>query len=362
MLEMEDGHYIESGEYEVVLDFGSVLPHMELFPVPVEYFIYLLTPPSSPKSYVMKLPPLFEQDDFMGVSNVSVVQPVQWCTYAAHESPSVVVLRVVTEHEYELVAALGRACEWFSSMAPLADKPTNVAQLICSREALLLLDPAGGGMPQWVYGSQHGIPVAPSPPAVFTWINTGHGVATDGAISEYSDGFFTPRDSFRTRFPCWERLHFEHRAMVDVDAVADLVYVSPDESSFNLEEFFGSMPAFLGLNELGQEQVLTDTSSQSLPPPVDSEPTPDESSSDEPDLNSLQVGDWVVYLDPAATSRPNTFVRTRIVGIDRSKRCWVELENKHHETRFGCGPVFLAKFNNEQHQLLTPLQPLSVFH
>ncbi len=360
MAAMEDGHYIESGEYEVVLDFGSVLPHMELFPVAVEYFIYLLTPPSSPKSYVMKLPPLCQQDDFLGLSNVSVVQPVQWCTYAAHESPSVVVLRVVTEHEYDLVAALGRACDWFSSMAPVTDMPTNVAQLICSREALLSLDPAGGGMPQWVYGSHHGVPVAPAPPAVFTWINTGHGVATDAVVGEYRDNFFTPRDSFRTRFPCWERLHFEHRAMLDIDAAVDLVYVSPDESSFNLDDFFGAVPPFLGLNEMGQEQVLTDTSSQSSPPPVEREPSSEES--EEPDLNSLQVGDWVVYLDPAATSRPHTFVRTRIVGIDRSKRCWVELENKHHETRFGGGPVFLAKFNNEQHQLLTPLQPLSVFH
>ncbi len=353
---MEDGAYLESGAYEVVLDFGSVLPRLEFFATPVEYFIYLLTPPTSPKSYVMKLPPLFQQDGFLGLSNATVSQPVQWCTYAAHESPSIVLVRVVTEHEYDLIAALRKACDWFETVAKVAEQPTNVCQMVCSREALLSLDPSGGGVPQWLYGT---LASSPAPPVMFSWtLDYLDSPRQEEVIRDYSAAFFTPRDSFRTRFPIWERLHFEHHAVEEAQDGIDLVYMSPDHMSFNLEDFFGGVPPFLGLDELGQEQLLTNTSE-----PVPAEETVVEAKSAEPsDVNVLQVGDWVVYLDPATTSRPHTFVRTRIVGFDRSKPCWVELENNHHQTRFERGLVFFAKFNNEHHQLLTPLQPLSLFH
>ncbi len=372
---MEDGGYYESGEYEVVLDFGSVMPYFEMVPVQVEYFIYLLTPFASPKSYVMKLPPGFQQDGFLELSDAIVEAPVQWCTYATHESPSVVVVRVITAQEAALVAALGRACEWLQTLADLEDMPTNVQQLVCGREALLSLDTSGGALPQWVYGT----PVGPSPPVVYSWSSSPRAqlaAATD-ARQDYISSFCSPRDSFRTRFPCWQRLHFEHAVTVP-DLSVDMIYLSPDHSSFNLEDFFGTVPPFLGFNELGQEQIMTDVASASHTPapsppsqsPERKEPDLEEKETtleavvveDAPDVNALHVGDWVVYLDPAFASRPHTFIRTRIVGIDKSKRCWVELENNHHQTHFERGPVCFAKFNNDCHQLLTPLQPLSVFH
>ena len=78
--------------------------------------------------------------------------------------------------------------------------------------------------------------------------------------------------------------------------------------------------------------------------------------------SSLHVGDSIAYLLPIIpVDEQLNFIVTKVVGLDHTHPCFVELENGHHNNILSSGKFHLSKYCDVTHRVQFPVARLSDF-
>jgi hypothetical protein len=316
---------MQSSEVEVVVDYSGLQPRVNvtdmfgddlsdfpellsynfpLFSSPSSFWLYFITPPSSPQEYVMRLPPFCSEFQLLGLEEVSY-SPLNdvpsWYTYGDASAPSVVAISFSTvSGEAAVVTALQGLATWADTAVTYLPAATiNVARIVCS---------------------------------------------TTNILSTFSD----------TNEPCW---------LVDLDAPSlSIVYnhvVQPGRreagvlppSVMELLSDTNAHALFSRFNHLTRTHVekrVTPLAETIASPPLD--PAPLFTEAPPPsrvDATGLTTGDWVIYLAPSGDS----FVTSQVREVRGSS-----LLLQNDDT-----PEFVAKFDHVNHDFITELKPVASF-